>query len=127
MDKLAEAVVIYLDRKYRAENPDGNFDNANRWYPSEAEKQPCCNSVRGPSRAHPFSYMVHCRTAKHVSALTGISESEIKKGARVIEAVKKVMDKMSHHGLDIEDITTILAESKTETGQAKYPGNQPSA
>lgn len=59
----------YQARKARTEHPDGTFDKAGRWYPSEEERCECCASVRSPSRRFPYSYMTHCRTKKHVTNL----------------------------------------------------------
>ena len=65
--RLAQA--LYADRQARATHPDGRFDTAGRWYPSEPERQPCCEHIRGPSRGWPYSLMLHCRTLRHCRAL----------------------------------------------------------
>lgn len=57
----------YVSRADRATHPSGNFDKAGRWYPDNYEVASCCGHVRSPSRAHPYSYMVHCRTRKHLN------------------------------------------------------------
>lgn len=73
MATLAEArqkiTELYSRRQSRLEHPDGRTDNAGRWYPSDDEKCDCCDHVRSPSRAYPWSYMLHCRTRKHVQSL----------------------------------------------------------
>jgi hypothetical protein len=76
--KIQDAVKLYEDRQSRQQHPDGNFDNAGRWYPSADEKCSCCGEVRGPSRAYPYSYMVHCRTSKHIEQLMGIPAGSIR-------------------------------------------------
>ena len=62
--------TLYRARKARTTHPDGRFDRAGRWYPSEIED---CDgdgtSVRTPSRAWPYSYMLRCRTKDHCKAL----------------------------------------------------------
>lgn len=63
------ALALYADRHTRRVHPDGRFDDAGRWDPSETERQPCCDFVRGPSRQWPYSLMVHCRTRRHCVAL----------------------------------------------------------
>lgn len=70
----AEALAVdeFLVRQSRRRHPDGTFDSAQRWYPSAGERCGCCEGIRSPSRAHPYSYMVHCRTAAHVAQLYGI-------------------------------------------------------
>jgi hypothetical protein len=69
-DKIEAAARMYLRRKHRLDHPVGEFDSGGRWYPTAAERQVCCIDIRAPSRAHPYSYMVHCRTAEHVCWLT---------------------------------------------------------
>lgn len=64
MDVLA---FIYDRRQSRDIHPRGAFDKAGRWYPSDEETASCCGHVRSPSRTHPYSYMVHCRTRKHLN------------------------------------------------------------
>lgn len=60
---------IYQDRKKRETHPDGTFDNAKRWYPDDNEKASCCESIRKPSRNHPYSLMVHCRSKQHIKTV----------------------------------------------------------
>jgi hypothetical protein len=62
--------AVYEARRDRQVHPDGSFDSAGRWYPSDAED---CGGdgtcVRSPSRAWPYSYMLRCRTRQHCRAL----------------------------------------------------------
>lgn len=60
---------MYERRRDRIDHPDGNFDNAKRWYPADGEKCDCCNSIRRPSRDYPYSYMTHCRSRAHCTEL----------------------------------------------------------
>ena len=82
---LERAARTFIARRDRTGHPDGNFDKAGRWYPSEAETCDCCSSVRSPSRAHPFSYMVHCRTMKHVANLFGVSVTDLRSEVRRLD------------------------------------------
>lgn len=84
-EQVLKAAQEYLSRRDRITNPDGNFDKAGRWYPSESEHCDCCKAIRGPSRAYPYSYMVHCRTAQHVANLYGVDAKELRKATRQIE------------------------------------------
>jgi hypothetical protein len=68
-DLKAEIDAIFQRRKSRAEHPTGKFDKQSRWYPDAAEHQECCDRVRKPSAAWPYSLMVHCRTKKHIARL----------------------------------------------------------
>lgn len=88
------AAKEYQNRQERKTHPQGTFDKAGRWYPDEEEHCNCCNAIRSPSRAYPYSYMTHCRTKQHVANLYGVSVAEInavlkaktKKGATVTRA-----------------------------------------
>lgn len=83
MRRVVKAADMYLDRQYRTVHPDGEFDSGGRWYPDDAEWQPCCAYVRSPSRAWPYSKMVHCRTAEHVASLTDTDAALVAKVARL--------------------------------------------
>jgi len=61
---------IYEARRDRKAHPEGNTDNAGRWYPSEREDADGDgSSTRYPSRAWPWSYMLRCRTRQHCRVL----------------------------------------------------------
>src|SRR5262249_38215916 len=67
--RAAEAGLEFVCRELRLHHPDGTFDEGGRFYPSEKEARDCCETIRAPSRAFPFSLMKHCRTIKHVANL----------------------------------------------------------
>ena len=82
---LGQAVEEYQKRQSREHHPGGKFDKGGRWYPSAEEKRACCDKVRSPSRAFPYSLMLHCRTAGHVAALFGVNTAELRAaGAYVV-------------------------------------------
>lgn len=83
--QVLAAAREFVARRDRRTNPDGTFDSGGRWYPSDAEWQACCAYVRSPSRAWPYSYMTHCRTAAHVASLFGVDVSEVRKAARLLD------------------------------------------
>lgn len=56
-------------RRDRVQHPVGDFDSAGRWYPHKSGKCTCCEYVREPSRAYPYTMMVHCRTKIHIQNL----------------------------------------------------------
>ena len=60
-EKLVD--LAYLARKFRLTHPRGSFDKGKRWYPDE-DAEGGTPSVRSPSRAWPYSYMLACRTKK---------------------------------------------------------------
>jgi len=72
-----EAFVSWARLSNRSVNPEGSFDNAGRWYPDEDERCSCCAGIREPSRSHPYSLMVHCRSKQHVATKHGIHPSDI--------------------------------------------------
>lgn len=82
MTPLETAVSLYHARKARRAHPEGKFDKAGRFYPAETEERECCQGIRTPSRAFPYSYMTHCRTAAHVAALYGVDAAELRRAAR---------------------------------------------
>lgn len=88
-NQIQTAAQLFLARQSRAQHPSGHFDKASRWDPDQSEHRPCCNAVRTPSRAFPWSLMVHCRTAKHIARLTGVDESAIKRTANAIKRAEQ--------------------------------------
>lgn len=60
---------LFVARRDRRENPDGDFDTHGRWYPSDAEDCGDFRSVRSPSKAWPYSYMLRARTKEHCRML----------------------------------------------------------
>lgn len=90
--KIEAAARCYINRQSRIEHPEGEFDNAQRWYPSDEEEQECCAGIRSPSRSWPYSYMQHCRTMTHVAHLHGVEERELRRQVRAIRKAEKVQD-----------------------------------
>lgn len=76
--KVQKAYEEYKSLKERRTNPDGYFDDGGRWWPSENEKQECCEGIRTPSRAYPYSLIVHCRSLRHVCAKRKVDYSKVK-------------------------------------------------
>ena len=66
---IYQAIDCYLKHHARHLNPDGYFDNGGRWYPSDHERQPCCDSIRKPSRTYLYSLNKHCRNMNHIAHL----------------------------------------------------------
>ena len=82
MSKVQEAITEYLKLKNRKTHPEGTFDSGGRFYLAESEKHDCCRGIRSPSRAYPYSEMVHARTLKHVAHKYNVLESECRKALR---------------------------------------------
>ena len=86
LDNIEKAAIAYLRRKNRKDHPEGKFDKK-KWYPSVDEKCSCCNNIRNPSNAHPYSLMLHCRTLNHIANLYEIKDCDIDKLKLVIKNI----------------------------------------
>lgn len=86
--QLDKAAREYLARQARESHPKGEFDNAQRFRPSEDERQECCDYIRPPSRTWPFSLMKHCRSIEHVANLFGVDITELRRRARELKAIE---------------------------------------
>jgi hypothetical protein len=82
---LDRAAWEYVCRKLRRRQPEGKTDGGSRWWPSEEEAAPCCNEVRQPTRAWPWSLLKHCATARHVATRFGVPEADLKKRAQAFQ------------------------------------------
>jgi hypothetical protein len=89
VDTLQLAAQTYVDRRTRRRHPAGRFDTAGRWYPNGAEQTSECAAIRPPSRAYPYSLMLHCRTAAHVAALYGVERAALLRVARLLDGSQK--------------------------------------
>src|SRR3990167_3916754 len=81
------AISCYLRRQERTEHPQGHSDSrstSHRWYPSDEERQACC-TVRAPSRAYPWSLMVHCRSLLHIAHLYGVEEGKLRSALAIAD------------------------------------------
>jgi hypothetical protein len=77
------AAEEYQRRQEGQSRPEGKRDSGGRWYPSERERQPCCDSIRNPSRAFPWSLYRHCCTALHVASLYGVDVKALQRAYRI--------------------------------------------
>lgn len=80
---VVTAAQAFIKLQERKENPSGSFDNAGRFW--LAETCECCRSIRTPSRAFPYSQMVHARTAVHVANAYGVDASLVRKAANLLK------------------------------------------
>jgi hypothetical protein len=76
-----QAAREFLDLQSRKIHPEGRFDKAKRFYLDVTYE--CC-TTRSPSRAYPYSQMVHGRTAEHVAHKYGLSAANIRKTAQLL-------------------------------------------
>jgi hypothetical protein len=80
MQKKSEieiAAAQFIRRQNRTEHPAGKFDKAGRFELANEERRTCCAGIRTPSRAYPYSEMIHGRSAQHVAHLHHISRGDI--------------------------------------------------
>lgn len=84
--ELRKIAIECIDRQNRKTHPSGKTDNGGRWYPSEDEHCKCCDNVRSPSRAFPWSYMTHCRSIRHISNLHNVDEKALRWAVKCIKA-----------------------------------------
>ncbi|EKT4082951.1 hypothetical protein QEG29_001160 [Stenotrophomonas maltophilia] len=97
----------YRRRQERAEHPTGHFDKAKRFYPDAAESPGGIiqRTIREPSRAWPFSYMIACRSLTHCCYL----ESADVKHARLV---------MKLHDIAIDETAESYAEFISQIEEA---------
>lgn len=88
-DAITCAAVEYLLRKARIAHPRMTTKRSNKRYPTQAEEQPCCNSIRAPSAQWPSSLADHCRSAQHVAYRYGISEAALRERAAAVTKAYK--------------------------------------
>jgi hypothetical protein len=92
INSIKKAYETYKNRKSRKEYPEGTFDNARRWYPSDTEERNCCKKIRSPSKAFPHSLLDHCKTAKHIGNLYNISPKYIKNIKETIKEYPELLE-----------------------------------
>ena len=86
---LEALITYYKDSRPSRFSPYGKFDSGNRWYPdNDAERCSCCENIRKPSRAYPFSLLTHCRSQKHIKERLLTKPTEEEK-----EAIAMTMEK----------------------------------
>lgn len=74
--KIKAAIKLYNERQSRDVDPDGTFDRAGRWYPSDTERCSCCRYISSPTRSYPYSYMTHCRSSEHVANVCDLNNDD---------------------------------------------------
>ena len=68
-ERLDAAISCYIRRQNRKSHPVGYFDRASRWFPSDKERQLCCEKVHPPSASQPNSLNLHCRSLRHIARI----------------------------------------------------------
>jgi hypothetical protein len=78
MDKLYDKFIKVYAEYHR---PVGRSGKGGKWLPVEDEHCTCCDSIRTPSHAYPWSLLKHCQTKVH------IKQYLFKKGIRSAEDI----------------------------------------
>jgi hypothetical protein len=82
--KMAAASIEYLGRKQRVLRPRGKVLGSG-WWPSDLEKQTCCEKTPYPKGLNSWVKLKHCCTGVHVANLHKCDEREMKRLGRQIE------------------------------------------
>ena len=82
---LRAAAEHYLALQARERHPDGHTapGTSRAWHPHRPLS--CCANIRPPSRAYPWSLMVHCRTMPHVATDLGVDVARLRWAVRRLE------------------------------------------
>lgn len=86
-EDLAYILYQYNERKTHNEDPEGSYDNAGRWYPSDNERCPCCDAIREPSRSSRYTLLDHCASLGHCAMLHDEDPDYVR---RVYQIAKKL-------------------------------------
>jgi|688.fasta_scaffold738627_2 hypothetical protein len=78
----------WLNRTTRISRPEGQWDGGGRFYPAPNEWRDCCDGIRTPSRAYPYSLWAHVHSATHVAALYGETPAVVRRAAKLLEIVE---------------------------------------
>jgi hypothetical protein len=95
------AAIEHLQLKARVIHPGGTFDSAKRWYPDT--QYACCEHIRCPSRAFPFSLIVHCRTVEHVASMYEVD-------AKLVRSVAMCFQKAG--ALSLADTEAVIEQDR---------------
>jgi hypothetical protein len=79
-----EAARQWLARNKGPSRPAGRWDGAGRYYPSDDERRECCDDIRRPSRAYPYSLWAHVHSAVHVAALHDVDPANVRRAANLL-------------------------------------------
>jgi hypothetical protein len=92
INKLFDAAQLLLNRKAGKARTGGHAGRGGRWYPTETERQICCDAIREPSRAWPRSLQLHCCTSGHMARLFNVNELELKRAAWALSTAAKAAE-----------------------------------
>lgn len=111
--------VIFVERKAGKDTPQG-FKQFGKWHPNVLEHSSCCDAVRSPSKAHPFSLYRHCLTRKHIETRL---RQEIKAGPFdrshshiqfALSHLLALLEEKTQHPRSVHDLEVVLSRSALE-------------
>jgi hypothetical protein len=87
--------AVHAAREWFARNkgqsrPAGRWDGASRYRPSADEHRACCDEIRTPSRAHPYSLWSHVHSAVHVAALHDVDPAHVRRAAKLLTRLSEL-------------------------------------
>lgn len=80
----------WLARNKGPSRPAGRSDGASRFYPSDDERRECCDDIRSPSRAYPYSLWSHVHSAVHVAALHDVDPVNVRRAAKLLTRLSEL-------------------------------------
>ena len=99
----------------RTWHPEGEFDDAKRFYlDAKAAGCPCCQQINEPTRRFPNSENAHGRTAEHVACERGVDVLAVRRLRKAI----KVLVETTH--LDKHDIASVHRRCSSDTSLDPY-------
>jgi len=93
----------------RETHPEGNFDNKRRFYLHK--NYDCCQTIRIPSAAFPFSEMSHGRTLVHVAHKYGMEHH--------LSAIKVLKNAWKNKGIRFKSVSEVVRASKAKRKSPK--------
>ena len=116
--RAARALATFNRRQHRIEHPEGKTDNGGRFYPTGRDAI-ARGTVRSPSRAHPWSYMLRCRTLEHCVELYDADKDDVLTVRRGLVALGFARDGL--RSTDAGQITTETMVGWREQALAALP------
>lgn len=80
---VVDAAIEAQGLRDRTRNPAGSFDKAGRF--SLQYRCECCDEVRSPSRAYPYSEMIHGRSVAHVANVHEVEPLPVKRALKALD------------------------------------------
>lgn len=114
-DSALSALTTFALRQARIEHPEGSFDNAGRFYPSDDEDCGVTSYIRSPSRSWPNSYMLACRSLDHCERLVDADHDDVLLLRRYFKTVEvSLTDKAACQAVITALVPQAIAEDRAK-------------